>query len=190
MPVPTETPALSDGVIKLRPWALEDARFLQAASADPSIQRYSLLRSRPFTAAEAQEELQDCGTTSWLTFDVAGRPTGSLVITDAVTNEPLGQCGVDGWSQDAAQIGYWVAPTARGRGVATRGVVQLTNWLFDLGASRVFLTVVADNDASMRVAQRAGFVLEGTASERSVGRGQHHDVLVFAIVAEEWKRQR
>lgn len=98
---------------------------------------------------------------------------------------------VDGWpSWDVAQIGYWLAPKARGRGIATRAVDGLTSWLFDIGAVRVFLTVVEDNHASMGVARRAGFSLEGTTGEQSLWRGRHHDVLRFAVAAEEWTQRR
>ena len=83
---------LADGVIALRPWAPEDASFLQEASADAAIQRYSLSRSQPFALDEAREQLQ--GNASYrLTADALGRPFGSLVIADAVTELALGQCG-------------------------------------------------------------------------------------------------
>lgn len=190
MPVPMNLPVLCDGVLRLRPWVAGDARFLQEASEDPAIQRYSMSRSQPFTAEEAQDELGSCEST-WLTIDDLGRPTGSLVIVDAVTGAPLGQCGVDGWSPgDVAQIGYWLTPEARGRGIATRAVVQLTNWLFALGASRIFLTVVEDNRASMRVAQRAGFLPKGATGEQSIWNGACHEVLEFSVAAEDWQGRR
>jgi RimJ/RimL family protein N-acetyltransferase len=183
-------PDLCDGVIRLRSWVTGDARFLLEASQDPAVQRYSLSRTRPFTAEEAREELRDCEST-WLTFDALGRPTGSLVIADALTGASLGQCGIDGWSPgDGAQIGYWLAPEARGQGIATRAVVQLTNWLIDLGATRVFLTVVEDNQASMSVARRAGFLLEGVTGEQNIWQGRCLEVLGFAVAALDWQQRR
>jgi RimJ/RimL family protein N-acetyltransferase len=188
--VPAPMPVISDSVITLRRWARTDASFLREASADPAIQRYSLSRSRPLTAAEAQEEVRDYEAT-WLAADALDRPSGSLVITDTETGTPLGQCGIDGWSLgDIAQIGYWLAPKARGRGIATRAVVSLTNWLFDLGASRVFLTVVEDNHASIRVARRASFLLEGPTGKQSIWEGRSHEVLCLAVTAKDWKGRR
>lgn len=180
-------PLVSDGAITLRPWKTGDAGFLMKASKDPAIQRYSLSRSRPLTADEARET---CAAMR-LTRDASGRLSGPLVIVDAQTGDSLGQCGIDGWSVgDVAQIGYWLAPNARGRGIATRAVGQLTTWLFDLGAARVFLTVVEDNQASVRVAQRLGFHLEGATGEQSMWNGQRHEVLRFAIATDDWTRQR
>src|SRR5436305_11346430 len=188
--VPAPIPVVSDSVITLRRWAGSDARFLLDASEDPAIQRYSLSRSRPLTAAEAQVAVHDYEAT-WVSAHALDRPSGSLVITDSGTGTPLGQCGIDGWSLgDVAQIGYWLVPKARGRGIATRAVVLLTSWLFDLGASRVFLTVVEDNRASIEVAQRAGFLLEGATGEQSIWMGRAHEILCFAVAAEEWKRRQ
>jgi len=189
VPVPMDLPVTSDGVIMLRRWVPGDASFLLEASSDPAIQRYSLSRSRPFTVAEAQQQLRECESYS-LTIDGLGRPSGSLVVADAATRFPLGQCGVDGWSPgDVAQVGYWLTPKARGRGIATRAVVLLTSWLFDLGAGRVILTVVDDNHASIAVAQRAGFALEGTTGKQGIWNGRCHEVLLFAVTAEDWKRR-
>jgi len=182
-------PALDDGVISLRAWTSRDAGFLMEASEDPQIQRYSLSRSKAFTAVEAEDQIRTC-ISYRLTADAPGRPSGSLVISDAASGVALGQCGIDGWSPgDAAQIGYWLAPKLRGRGIATRAVVQLTTWIFDLGARRVFVTVVADNNASIAVAQRAGFLLEGPTGEQSVWNGRRHEVLALAVAAEDWKRR-
>jgi RimJ/RimL family protein N-acetyltransferase len=183
-------PALSDGVIRLRTWTAADATLLAEASADAAIRRFSLHRSRPFTLADAEEQLRECETT-WLTLDRLGRPTGSLIVTDTRTGASLGQCGVDGWSAgDVAQIGYWLLPRARGRGIATRAVTELTNWLFALAAQRVFLTVVEDNQASIRVAQRAGFAFDGPVDEREMWNGRSRAILRYAVTAQDWNQQR
>src|SRR4029077_4792426 len=98
-----------------------------------------------------------------------------------------GMCGVDDWSkEDVAQIGYWLAPKARGGGYATRAVSLLRRWLFELGAGRVFLTVVAGNEASVEVARRAGFVYEGTMRSHSVWQGGRRDVVGVAALPTEW----
>jgi RimJ/RimL family protein N-acetyltransferase len=89
-----------------------------------------------------------------------------------------------------AQLGYWIAADARGRGYATRAVILLTRWLFDLGAARAFLTIVAGNQGSTAVARRAGFVYEGTMRAHSVWQGERRDVMWFAALPLEWTRAR
>jgi len=62
----------------------------------------------------------------------------------------------------SVELGYIVAPEARGRGVATEAVRLLTAWAFsELGALRSELWISVENDASKRVAERCGYVREG-----------------------------
>jgi RimJ/RimL family protein N-acetyltransferase len=63
----------------------------------------------------------------------------------------------------------------------------LTRWLFDLGAARVFMTIIDGNDDSAAVARRAGFVFEGTLRSAGVIHGLRCDVMVFAALPTEWR---
>jgi len=61
-----------------------------------------------------------------------------------------------------AEIGYAVAPAARGHGVAGRALRLLTEWgLDELGLERLELRIAVTNPASERVAGRAGYTREG-----------------------------
>jgi RimJ/RimL family protein N-acetyltransferase len=175
---------LSDDVVILRPWSPLDARFIAEASSDPGIQRYS---SSPQSMTDALALIEGFER-NWLRFAEGGQPSGvSFAILDAASGDLAGQCGVDGWSNgDVAQIGYWLAPHARGRGFATRAVKLMTSWLFELGAARVFLTVESENASSAAVARRAGFAYEGTLRSHGVSQGNRRDIDVFAVLPHEW----
>lgn len=168
---------LSDDRVTLRPWSRDDAQFLAEASADPAIRRYNMGHDRhgrpgpPLSNTEAQNAI-DRFALHWREFATTGTPGGvAFVITDARSGELVGCCGVDDWTkEDVAQFGYWIAAGARGRGYATRAAVLLTRWLFELGAARVFLTVVAGNEGSIAVARRAGFVYEERCAHTGFGR--------------------
>jgi RimJ/RimL family protein N-acetyltransferase len=184
---------LSDGVVTLRPWLRDDAGFMAEAFADPAIRRYNgahdrLGRPAPALSIEDAEAIIDEFASNWRAFGAAEPPSGvAFAIADAASGDLVGCCGVDDWSKaDVAQFGYWIGPRARGRGYATRAVVLLTRWLFELGAARAFLTVEADNEASAAVARRAGFVHEGTMRAHSVWRGERIDVMWFAALPHEW----
>jgi RimJ/RimL family protein N-acetyltransferase len=125
---------------------------------------------------------------SWQGFATSGTPRGiAFAIADAASGELVGCCGVDNWTEeDVARFGYWIVEDARGRGYATRAVTLMTRWLFDLGAARVFLTIVADNVSSVAVARRAGFVHEGTMRAHGVWQGERQDVKLFAALPLEW----
>ena len=66
------------------------------------------------------------------------------------------------------ELGYLVAPAARGRGVGTEALRLMVPWAFEvLGARRLELLISVDNEGSKVVARRSGFVFEG------VLRGRH-----------------
>jgi RimJ/RimL family protein N-acetyltransferase len=163
------------------------------ASADPEIRRYNGAHDRngrpapPISILQAEEAL-DRFTGSWREFAETGSPSGvAFAIADAESGVLVGCCGVDDWTdEDVAQFGYWIAADARGRGYATRAAILMTRWLFDLGAARVFLTIVAGNDGSVAVARAAGFVYEGTMRAHSIWQGERHDVMWFAALPHEW----
>jgi RimJ/RimL family protein N-acetyltransferase len=185
---------LSDGIVTLRPWSRDDAGFMAEANADPAIRRYNgvldrLGRPAPPLSASDAEAVIDEFSARWQSLATTGTPSGvAFAITDARSGELAGCCGVDDWSKaDVAQFGYWLASNARGRGYATRAAVLLTRWLFELGAARVFLTIVAGNEPSVAVARRAGFVYEGTMRSHGVWQGRRCDVMWFAALPSEWK---
>jgi RimJ/RimL family protein N-acetyltransferase len=185
---------ISDGEVALRPWSKDDAPFMSRASADPAIRRYNGVHDRqgnpapPLSIVGAQAAI-DQFVLGWQTFAATGIPHGvAFAITDAGSGELVGCCGLDDWTgEDVAQFGYWIAPDARGRGYATRAVVLMTRWLFELGAARVFLTIVAGNEGSLAVARRAGFAYEGTMRAQSVWKGERCDVMWFAALPLEWR---
>jgi RimJ/RimL family protein N-acetyltransferase len=188
---------LSDGVVTLRPWSREDARFMAEAQTDPAIRRYNGSHDRrgnpapPPSITDAEAAI-DTFAASWRAFAATGTPSGVVfAIVDTSSGELVGCCGVDDWSpEDVAQFGYWIGPEARGRGYATRAVVLFTGWLFDRGAARVFLTIVAGNEGSVAVARRAGFGYEGTMRAHSVWQGERYDVMWFAALPHEWVTRR
>jgi RimJ/RimL family protein N-acetyltransferase len=93
-----------------------------------------------------------------------------LVVEDDVGGPMLGGGALHHLSAETAtvEIGYWLFPEARGRGVATRVARILAEHAFAIGILRVEARVDVGNDASERVLERAGFTREGVL--RSCGR--------------------
>jgi RimJ/RimL family protein N-acetyltransferase len=75
------------------------------------------------------------------------------------------------------QVGYWTVPAARGRGIAPAALSAATRFAFDaLGLERVELFHGLENAASCRVADKAGFALEGVLRlSHRYGDGELHD---------------
>ncbi|MBM2621695.1 GNAT family N-acetyltransferase [Actinoplanes sp. LDG1-06] len=135
---------------------------------------------------------QDGGSRSGL--DPAAAPFGGLSVgaafdrAAAVRNggSRLGRVGFGLDRAGAAQIGYWMDPAARGRGVATAAVRALCGWGFDtLGLGLVEWRAEVGNHASRRVAEKAGFRVEATLRQRLVHRGVRVDAWIGSMVPSE-----
>ena len=69
------------------------------------------------------------------------------------------------------EIGYWLYPRARGRGIATKVARALAEYAFTLGVQRVTAYVRVGNLQSERVLERAGFTREGVLRSMPKGGG-------------------
>src|SRR5262249_24919937 len=95
----------------------------------------------------------------------------------------LGIAGVVDIHPDANQgeIGYALAPEARGRGIATRALELVTRYaLEDLGLERVELPIATDNDASIRVAEKCGYTREGVLRSIYIKPGRRGDFVIYS----------
>jgi RimJ/RimL family protein N-acetyltransferase len=67
------------------------------------------------------------------------------------------------WSIPQFEMGYWLRMSVQGQGYMTEAVDGITRFAFrDLGAERVEIRVDPRNKRSLAVAERSGYVLEGT----------------------------
>jgi RimJ/RimL family protein N-acetyltransferase len=104
------------------------------------------------------------------------------------TETLVGSSGLQGidWEVPKFEIGYWCRTGFTGRGYITEAVRGITAFAFDaLGARRVEIRCDSRNLASMRVAERAGFLLEGELHNNEVSTdGEPRDTLIFALTPE------
>jgi [ribosomal protein S5]-alanine N-acetyltransferase len=85
------------------------------------------------------------------------------------------------------EVGFWLVPEVRQRGVGTRATSLAVSWAFEnLDLLRVEMTTTPDNLVVPRLARRLGFTYEGTLRKRAVERGRRVDVLWFGVLREEW----
>jgi RimJ/RimL family protein N-acetyltransferase len=83
------------------------------------------------------------------------------------------------------EIGYFVLPPARGRGVATAIARMLAEHAFSLGVERVAAYVNVGNVASERVLERAGFTREGVVRSMPKPDGRRVDKTLFSLLPGE-----
>ncbi|MEU8262099.1 GNAT family N-acetyltransferase [Micromonospora sp. NPDC048999] len=160
----------------LRPWREEDAPAVLAALGDPAIGRWN--------AQHVTDLDRALDWIRWRSDWTSGRRL-SFAVTDPARRTLLGAASLNEIHGEDASIGYWTAVEARGRGVATRAVRALGSWAFaELGLHRIELCHAVGNPASCRVAERAGYPLEGTLREsHRYGDGRRHDEHLHARLA-------
>ena len=172
-------PPLTDGAIALRPWSMQDVPEAVRCCNEEQIRRFIPPLPVPYTEDDAiafigaaQQRLDQGSVT--------------LVIGDAADAALRGSIGLRTIAPGIAQTGYWVAPEARGRGVAGKALLLLSRWaLATLPLIRLQLFTDVDNPASMRVAERAGFVREGTLRNWYDLRGERRDAVMFSLLPGE-----
>jgi RimJ/RimL family protein N-acetyltransferase len=176
---------LADDVVLLRPWREADVPGKLLAFSDPVVQRFSWPRTSPYTETDArayfaeQEEARLRGEE--LNFALVEPRDGDEVLGGISLNEVHLDQGV-------AAVGYWLAPEARGRGVATHAVRLLARWAFAaLGLARLELTCSPDNEASQRVADRCGFSREGLLRSHVIFKGARRDSVIYSLLPGELK---
>ncbi|WP_433543777.1 GNAT family N-acetyltransferase (plasmid) [Streptomyces sp. CA-294286] len=142
----------------LRPWCAQDAAGLVEVYRDPVLRRWAV--SHVDNEDEAREWVRD-QERSWAAGDrfafavletapeVPPLLVGNVVLKEVASGRP------------SAEVGYWTAARARGRGVASRALNALTAWSFETfradGLERLELLHQVDNSASCRVAEKNGY---------------------------------
>src|SRR5439155_14228427 len=108
----------------------------------------------------------------------------AYVIEDLRNGELLGGASLHHFDplRAVVEVGYWLFVTARGRGVATRSVQQMTEHALANGIWRVEAHVRIGNTASERVLERLGFEREGVKRKYLRHGDDRVDATMFALV--------
>lgn len=163
----------------LRPHGEQDIAPTVAMFGD-EVSKFWLSAPQPYTLEEGRRW---CTDTSHLL-----RAMGDgihWVITDAATGRYLGGIGVKGtdWLGRCTEIGYAMAPEARGHGYASEATATVARWLLrDQAFNRVELFAATGNTASRRVAEKAGFVPEGVARNAGFTHRGQQDMMMFSLI--------
>ena len=166
-----------DDDLVLRPWTEADIPALVVACNDPEITHWIPVIPSPYTEEDAL---------AFVRGEVRPDLAHSLAITlDGVVAGAIGM-GVNSMSY-RGRIGYWVAGSARGRGVGTRALRLLSRWALDeLDLQRLDLITDPDNLASQRVAEKVGFRREGVLrAHLRHPDGRIRDSMMFSLLPGE-----
>ena len=151
--LPLPVPALAGGGVALRPWRVDDVDHLVSAWKDPEVLRWTPV---PDDAGPEKAAIWIAGARHRLETATAL----DLVVVDG-GGTAVGEVGLSDLDHDGrvAQIGWWTAAHARGRGVATQAVSLLARWALGppLDLTAILARIHPDNEGSLAVARAAGF---------------------------------
>jgi ribosomal-protein-alanine N-acetyltransferase len=178
-----ESPTLQSDRLRLRRFTEADLPRVAEACSDPLTRHFLSALPQPYTTATARGYVDDC------VWQAAIGAKATWAIADRTTDELLGNIAVMdmlGLAGDHGEIGYWLHPDARGRGLmieATRTVVAHALDPEGLDRRRLALYAAVDNPASNAVAVAAGFEHFGTQRvAEPLGDGSFDDVHGYELV--------
>lgn len=172
------TPLISERVA-LRPAAERDIPEILIAHQDDAQLYVRLGLRRPPSGAELGRRVEDsdgdreAGEAVWLTMVLPGE------------NDCVGQIDLHDIDLDnaRAELGIWVGPAHRGRGIGTAALALAGRWLIDAcGLARCQLLTEPDNAAMRHCALAAGFTEEGLLRGYLREREERVDCVVFSLI--------
>ena len=184
-------PRIVGDTVVLRATAEADITRLVEGGNDPQVQRYSqsLREHAPHDEAKARERelglLEESALGGTVTWTVADASTDALLGWVALFRIQAGR---------EAEVGYYVHPAARGRGVAAEACRLAVRHAFidvedgGLGLHRLKAYAAVDNPASHRILEGAGFTRYGVErSSTQLPDGNYLDTAAYDQLAEEYR---
>jgi [ribosomal protein S5]-alanine N-acetyltransferase len=158
----------------IRPWRLDDAESVARHANNRKV--WLAVRDtfpHPYTIDDAHEFIRGA---------IAEQPATRFCIE--INGTAVGGIGVH-LGQDVhrhtATVGYWLGEEFWGRGIMTEAVTAVTDFSFEnFPLRRISAEVFANNLASARVLEKAGFVFEGRLKNYVLKDGQLLDSLLYA----------
>lgn len=162
------------GRCTIRPWRLDDAQSLAKHANNRKV--WLGLRDlfpHPYTIRDAHEFLQrTISEQSAMKFciEIEGAAVGGIGVHP----------GHD-VHRHTATLGYWLGEEFWGRGIMTEAVTAVIDFCFEkFPLRRISAEVFANNPASARVLEKAGFTFEARLKNNVVKDGKVLDSMLYA----------
>ncbi|MGW0043544.1 GNAT family N-acetyltransferase [Rhodococcus sp. NPDC003348] len=170
---------LSGPGLSLTPPTEADVASITSCCQDEAIGRWTTMPV-PYRRADAEAFVTRVVPAGWAdrspTWAVRHGPDGPAV----------GMIGLGARDESAAEIGFWLDPAERGRGLMTAALNLVCDFAFrsdTLALERIEWRAFVGNAASAAVARRVGFRFEGIARRGGLQRGVRRDMWVAGLLA-------
>jgi [ribosomal protein S5]-alanine N-acetyltransferase len=169
----------------VRPWSLEDVDAIWPIVSDPAFPRlmsWTAHTDRRETCEMIERATLGLATNEELRWAIehGGRAIGSISLHEIC------------WQQralrlDRAELGYWLGPAHWGQGLMTEAVHAVIRFGFEtMRLHKIAVQCMAENAASRRVIEKAGFRWVGRAEDDVWRDGVWHAHLLYELTAAEW----
>jgi RimJ/RimL family protein N-acetyltransferase len=167
--------SITDGVVVLRELREADRAVVLSTMRDPVVAQWLNMPAVP----------SDRDFDSLLRVARGGRASGDRIdytVTEAGQDVSLGAVIASRRQRDNYEVAYLARAEGRGRGLMTRAVRLLCDWLLEEGVGRIELRTHPDNVASQKLAERAGFTREGVERKSIWLHTQREDAIVWSLL--------
>jgi ribosomal-protein-alanine N-acetyltransferase len=168
--------------ISLRPWSIKDSVGLAKIADNKKIA--DNLRDglpNPYTEEDAKE---------WLNIILPGNNPPkffAIIFKDRIVGS-IGLVSKINIYRKNFEIGYFLSEEYWGKGVMTRAIRAATSYAFsEFDIVRVYAEPYADNPASRRALEKAGYVLEATLKNYVIKNGVIKDSCIYSVLKEDFK---
>ncbi|MFI2285191.1 GNAT family N-acetyltransferase [Nocardia beijingensis] len=162
---------LSNGTIWLSAPTADDVDAITECCQDPAIAEWVTIPV-PYVRDSAVTFIEKMVVPGW----AARSPTWAVRLH--AEGQVVGMIGLGEQDESAAEIGFWLAPAQRSRGLTTQAVRMVCAFGFGadgLALERISWRAFVGNYASAAVVRRAGFRYEGMSRLGSLQRGRRRD---------------
>jgi RimJ/RimL family protein N-acetyltransferase len=167
--------SITDGVVVLRELREDDRAVVLSMMRDAVVARWLNMPVAPGN--------RDFDALLRVAHD--GRASGDRIdytVTEKGDDVSIGAVIASRRHRDNYEIAYLAREEGRGRGLMTRAVRLLCDWLLEEGVGRIELRTHPDNEASQKLAQRAGFQREGLERGSIWLHGERVDAIVWSLL--------
>ena len=179
-----EIPALAGERVALRPITLAESILVQQWIHESDILTQTCRPPVIQSAEEAVERRRERKPSSTqATLAIVLRGTGTIVGQVRYFDV--------NFRNSAAEIGYVVAPSARGKAFGREAVSLLLGFLLGgLGMNKAYAQTASFNAASVKLLESLGFKRDAVLREHHLYQGKLHDDYVYSILSTEWQARQ
>jgi ribosomal-protein-alanine N-acetyltransferase len=179
-------PTIETERLILRPLAMADDEAIYSYASDPQVAKYV-----SFDTATNIEDTRIFLRSVLENYSKGAEPAG-LGIVLKKENKLIGTIGHLNWNDDhrRIEIGYALSRPFWNNGYVTEAAIRLIDYFFsNTNIMRIEARCRLPNLASARVMEKAGMTFEGILRNHLFMKGENHDIKMYSIIRDEWKRQ-